>query len=97
MTDALLHIWAASSGWEGPFQHEEVIVLASDRDTARIAAEEAFAGAGQPICRAKMWIADLGPAEAGTATPTRRSGELLAHGGEPVELRCTPPPPGTDE
>ena len=90
MTDPPLRIWAASRGWEGPFQHEEVIVLAPDRDGARIAAEEAFGGAGQPICRAKMWIADLGPVRAGAATPTRRAGELLAHAGEPVELRCGP-------
>ncbi len=90
MTDAPLHIWAASSGWEGPFQLEEVIVLAADRDAARIAAEQAFDDAGQPICRAKMWIADLGAAHAGVATRPRRSGELLAHGGEPVELRCGP-------
>jgi hypothetical protein len=89
-------MWAASSGWEGPFQHEEVIVLAPDRDGARVAAEAAFTAAAQPICRAKMWIADLGPAEAGATTPPRRSGELLAHGGEPVELRCAPPVTGAD-
>lgn len=93
MSTPELRIWAASSGWEGPFQHEEVIVLAADADAARIAAEAAFDGAAQPICRAKMRIADLGPAQAGAATPPRRAGELLSRDGVPVDVACAPPTP----
>jgi hypothetical protein len=87
-----LHIWAASSGWEGPFQYEEVIVLAADLDAARRAAELAFAGITQPICRAKMAIADLGPVHDGASTAPRRHGESFTAGGVAIELRCDPPP-----
>jgi hypothetical protein len=92
MPDAELRIWAASSGWEGPFQHEEVIVLAEDLDAARRAAEQAFAGVAQPVCRAKMHIADLGPVRPGAVTAPRRHGASFASGGVPVDARCDPPP-----
>src|ERR1700686_5326203 len=92
MSDADLRMWAASSGWEGPFQHEEVIVLAADQDGARRAAEQAFAGVAQPICRAKMHIADLGPVHAGAVTAPRRHGASFAAGGVPLNARCDPPP-----
>lgn len=86
-------MWAATSGWEGPFQHEEVIVLAGDLDAARQAAEQAFAGVAQPVCRAKMHIADLGPVRPGAATAPRRHGESYA-GADAVHVaqRCDPPP-----
>ena len=87
-----LRMWAASSGWEGPFQHEEVIVLAADLESARQADEDAFARVAQPICRAKMQIADLGLVRAGASTPPRRHGESLSAGGVSVALRCDPPP-----
>jgi hypothetical protein len=92
MTGTELHIWAASSGWAGPFQHEEVIVLADDLDGARRAAERAFADVHQPVCRARMRIADLGPACAGAVTAPRRHGEAFAADGVAVELRCDPEP-----
>jgi hypothetical protein len=91
MPDAELRMWAASSGWEGPFQHEEVIVLARDVEAARRVAEQAFAGVAQPICRAKMHIADLGPVRPGAATAPRRHGASFASGGAQVEERCDPP------
>jgi len=96
MPDAKLHMWAASSGWDGPFQHEEVIVVAGDLDAARAVAEQAFAGVAQPVCRAKMRIADLGPVGPGAVTAPRRHGDLFAARGVPVAQRCDPPPaPGS--
>jgi hypothetical protein len=92
MPDADLRMWAASSGWEGPFQHEEVIVLADDIDAARVAAEQAFSHVAQPVCRAKMHITDLGPARRGAATVPRRHGESYAAGGVHVPQRCDQPP-----
>lgn len=83
-----LHLFAATSGWEGPFQHEQVLVAASDRESARRLAEEAFAGVVQPVCRAKMRIADLGPVTAGVVAGPLRAGESLADAGRPVDLRC---------
>lgn len=89
MTDATaLRVWAASSGWEGPFQHEEVIVLAEDLESARLAAESAFAGVVQPVCRAKMRIADLGPVRPGAVARPRRNGEAFTEAGAEVDLRC---------
>ena len=92
MPDAQLRVWAASSGWQGPFQHEEVIVLAGDIDAARCAAEAAFAEVSQPVCRAKMQIADLGPVRPGAATAPRRHGESFATDGARPAVRCDPPP-----
>ena len=82
-----LRLWLATSGWEGPFQHEEVLVAAPDRDAARRLAEEAFAGVVQPVCRAKMRIADLGPVGPGLVAGPRRRGEPFAPGA-PVDARC---------
>lgn len=82
-----LRLWLATSGWEGPFQHEEVIVAAADMDAARRAAEEAFATVVQPVCRAKMRIADLGPVAPGVVAGPRRHGEPFREGVE-VDLRC---------
>ena len=86
--DRALRLFAATSGWEGPFQHEQVLVAAPDADAARSLAEEAFARVVQPVCRAKMRIADLGPVAAGVVAGPLRAGESLADGGLPVDLRC---------
>ena len=89
MSDAPnLRLFAATSGWKGPFQHEQVLVAAPDADRARLLAEEAFAGVVQPVCRAKMRIADLGPIAAGVLARPLRAGESLADAGLPVDLRC---------
>lgn len=89
---ATLRLFAATSGWEGPFQHEQVLVAAADAEAARRLAEGAFAGVAQPVCRAKMRISDLGPVAAGVVAGPLRSGESLAAGGAPVDLRCGPEP-----
>ncbi len=89
-----LRLFAATSGWEGPFQHEQVIVAAPDAEAARRLAEEAFAGVVQPVCRAKMRIADLGPLAAGIVAGPLRAGESLTDAGLPVDLRCGVEPPG---
>lgn len=91
MPERPLHIWSATSGWEGPFQHEEVIVLAADADGARRVAERAFADVRQPVCRAKMRIADLGLAREGAATRPRPHGGSFAAEGAATGLRCDPP------
>jgi hypothetical protein len=83
-----LRLFAATSGWEGPFQHEQVIVAARAAEEARRLAEEAFAGVAQPVCRAKMRIADLGPVAPGVVAGPLRSGDSLAATGRPVEARC---------
>ncbi len=88
MAHATLRLFAATSGWEGPFQHEQVVVAATDADAARRIAEDAFAGVAQPVCRAKMRLSDLGPVVAGVVAGPLRAGESLAAGGDPVDLRC---------
>jgi hypothetical protein len=91
---ATLRLFAASSGWDGPFQHEQVLVAAAGPDEARRLAEEAFAGVAQPVCRAKMRIADLGPVAAGVVAGPLRAGDSLADRGEPVDVRCGVEPEG---
>lgn len=86
--DPALRLFAATSGWEGPFQHEQVLVAAPDAEGARRLAEEAFAGVVQPVCRAKMRIADLGPIAPGVLAGPLRAGETLTDAGLPVDLRC---------
>ncbi len=86
--DAPPRLFAVTSGWEGPFQHEQVVVAAAGADEALRLAEEAFAGAAQPVCRAKMRIADLGPVAPGVVAGPLRAGESLAADGEPVDRRC---------
>ncbi len=83
-----LRLFAATSGWEGPFQHEQVLVAARDADEARRLAEAAFGGVAQPVCRTKMRIADLGPVAAGVVVGPLKAGDSLAAGGAPVDLRC---------
>lgn len=89
-SDAPLRLYAATSGWEGPFQHEQVVVAAADPDSARRFAEQAFAGVRQPVCRARMRMADLGPLGAGVVAGPLRGGESLARDGRPIDLRCGP-------
>ena len=96
MAPATLRLFAATSGWEGPFQHEQVVVAAHDADAARRLAEEAFAGVAQPVCRAKMRLSDLGPVTAGVVAGPLRAGDSLAAGGVPVDLRCGEEPPTGD-
>lgn len=88
MTDtSALRIHLVSSGWDGPFQLEQVMVGARDADQARALAEQAFAAAAQPVCRAKMRIADLGPMRAGILAGPVRGGQPLGEGA-PVDARC---------
>lgn len=81
-------LWAVTSGWQGPFQHEEAVVVAARREDALRLAEAAFAGVAQPVCRAKLRVADLGPAREGLVAGPRRAGEGLADAGEATDLRC---------
>lgn len=83
-----LRLWLATSGWGGPFQFEEVIVAAGDIDGARRAAEEAFGAVVQPVCRARMRIADLGPVAAGVVAGPRRGGEPYTAAFREVDARC---------
>jgi hypothetical protein len=92
-----LHLWAATSGWDGPFAHEEVIVAAVDADTALRAAERAFAVVVQPVCRAKMRIVDLGPVAPGVVAGPRRSGESYAAEGIDIGRRCGVEPDGNGD
>ncbi|MEQ8833168.1 MAG: hypothetical protein RIB67_01835 [Miltoncostaeaceae bacterium] len=88
MTDSpALRIHLVTSGWDGPFQLEQVMVGALDAEEARRLAETAFAAAAQPVCRAKMRIADLGPLREGVLAGPVRGGESLA-AGTPVDARC---------
>ena len=89
-----LRLFLATSGWDGPFQYSQVVVGAPDVESARILAEEAFAGVVQPVCRARMRIADLGPAAQGVIAGPTRSGEPLAAGVE-VDARCGVESPDT--
>ena len=84
-------LWAVSSGWDGPFQHEEVLVVADEPLDAVRRAEDAFAAVRQPVCRARMRIADLGAPRDGLVVGPRRGGRALSAEGEPVDLRCGAP------
>ena len=84
---ASLRLYAATSGWEGPFQHEQVLVAATGAEEARVLAEEEFGAVAQPVCRTKMRIADLGPVAPGVVAGPLRAGDSLAAGGTPVALR----------
>ncbi|MGD9694512.1 MAG: hypothetical protein AB7V42_02495 [Thermoleophilia bacterium] len=88
MSAAALRLFAATSGWEGPFQHEQVVVAASGMDEALRLAERAFADVRQPVCRTKMRIADLGPVAAGVVAGPLRAGQSLADAGVDLDLRC---------
>lgn len=83
-----IRFFAVTSGWEGPFQHEQVLVAAHGADEARVLAEEAFAGVVQPVCRTKMRISDLGPVAPGVVIGPLKAGDPIAAGGDEVDLRC---------
>ena len=83
-------LYALTSGWDGPFQLSEVIVVARDEDAAIDLAEAAFADARQPVCKAKMEIADLGIADHGTTTPPRRRDQRIDANWRPIDQRCAP-------
>lgn len=87
MTSTPLRVFLATSGWEGPFQYEQVIVCAATPAAAQHLAEEAFGAVAQPVCRAKMRLADLGPAQPGVLAGPTRAGEPLASGME-TGTRC---------
>lgn len=80
-------LFLVTSGWDGPFQYSQVLVGAEDRDGARRAAEAAFGEVVQPVCRARMRIAELGPVRSGVIAGPVRAGEPLAAGGE-TDARC---------
>ncbi len=82
-----VRLYLATSGWDGPFQFEQVLVGAADADEARRLAEAAFAQVAQPVCRARMRLADLGPAGHGVIAGPAKGGAPLAAGGE-VDARC---------
>ncbi len=84
------HLWAVTSGWDGPFQMEEVLVVATDLDDALRRAEAAFSAARQPVCRAKVRTRDFGQVEPGLVAGPRRSGASLAGDGQQSERRCSP-------
>jgi hypothetical protein len=86
--DDPLELFAVTSGWDGPFQHEEVLVAATSPVDAVRRAEQAFAEVRQPVCRARMRVADLGPVGPGLVVGPRKGGAALAAAGEPVDLRC---------
>ena len=92
--DPELRLWAVTSGWDGPFQREETLVAAFGLAEAVRIAEEAFGGVAQPVCRAKMRAADLGPLRPGAIGAPRVAGAGYAAEGDPVDLRCGPAPAG---
>lgn len=84
------HLWAVGSGWEGPFQLEAVVVAAHGREDALERAEQAFAEASQPVCRAKMRLRDLGAMDDAIVIGPLQSAAALLHGGEASDRRCAP-------
>ncbi|MDH3228047.1 MAG: hypothetical protein OEM67_13300 [Thermoleophilia bacterium] len=86
-----LRLFAVTSGWDGPFQLSEVVVVAASADSAIAHAEDAFADANQPICRAKMKIAELGAIAEGTVVGPTECGAPLHHAQwRTVDRRCDP-------
>jgi hypothetical protein len=85
-----LCLFAVTSGWDGPFQLGEVVVAAETAEAALTHAEAAFGEANQPICRAKMRIAELGEVTEGAVIGPREAGTSLGAGGRALERRCDP-------
>ena len=83
-------LFAVTSGWDGPFQLAEVLVIGSDDETAVAHAEQAFAAAGQPVCRARMRIATIGSASEGVVAPPRTADEAYPREWRDPSLRCDP-------
>jgi hypothetical protein len=90
-------LWAVGSGWEGPFQHESVLVAAVSREDAMARAEAAFADVRQPVCRAKMRLRDLGPLAPGLVVGPLTSGSTLLEDGDESGRRCAPEAAGRAE
>lgn len=86
-----LQLWAVTSGWSGPFQHEVVLVAAPDVYEAMERAEHAFGEASQPVCRAKVRARQLGPLGADLLVGPLRTGESIVDGGIDLERRCADP------
>lgn len=86
-----LRLWRVSSGWDGPFQYEDVLVAAPDAEAARVHAEAAFAGVNQPHCRARMRLFDLGDVREGAVGAPRRGGEAFGTGARETGVRCDDP------
>lgn len=80
-----------SSGWDGPFQYEDVLVVAADADAARRHAEAAFAGVNQPHCRARMRLFDLGAVTEGAVGAPRRGGDAFGADAVDPRVRCDDP------
>lgn len=96
MSDTPLHLWSVTSGWEGPFQLEEVLVTAPGRDEALARAERAFTDARQPVCRAKVRVADLGALSEDLIVGPRRANEWFPAERESMDRRCAPEAPASD-
>ena len=89
-----LRLYAVTSGWDGPFQLAEVMVAADSEDAAVRHAERAFSAAGQPVCRAKMRIGELGALRDGlVAGPRRGEADYRIAWHDPAR-RCDPDPTG---
>ncbi len=86
-----LRLWAVTSGWSGPFQHEVVLVGAPDVHEALERAERAFGDVAQPVCRAKVRARELGPLDDGLLVGPIRSGESIAEAGMDLGRRCASP------
>ncbi len=85
-----VRVFAVTSGWDGPFQLAEAFVAAATHDDAIAHAERAFSDAGQPVCRAKMRIADLGDITDGAVLGLRTSDGPLDANWRSVDRRCDP-------
>lgn len=90
-------LWAVGSGWEGPFQHESVLVAAASREQAMTRAEAAFAGVRQPVCRAKMRLRDLGPLDGDLVVGPLVGAASLLGEGDASGRRCAPEAAGRAE
>lgn len=86
-----LRLWRASSGWDGPFQYEDVLVVAHDAESARRHAEAAFGAVTQPVCRARMRLFDLGPVAEGAVGAPRRGGEPFGAEALQTGVHCDDP------
>lgn len=91
-----LRLWAVTSGWSGPFQHEVVLVAAPDVYEAMERAERAFGDVSQPVCRAKVRARELGGLDEDLLVGPIRAGESIAEAGLDLGRRCAPAP-GSDD
>lgn len=66
-------------------------MAATCAEDARVHAERAFGAVVQPVCRARMRLADLGPISEGPIGPPRRGGEPVGGGELRTAVRCDDP------